>query len=659
MTFAGWTLPELLPLLAIGGAAITGLYLLRMRRREVEVPFAALWEQVSRESESRRLWRRLRRVLSWLLQVAILGLLCLALGDPQPSASLRPTQTLAIVLDRSASMAAVADPQTQTTRLDAAIAVARSELARMGAIDRALVIAAGEEVDVLTPLTADAALAIEAVERTEATYGEADLRRAIALARHALGDREGARILVLSDGALSPTAQSALQTCRGGPLPCELRKVGGPTDNAAITAFAARRPPHQLDRVEVLAEVRNFGDTPTTVELEIEADGVSVGRRRLELGPGQARREILSDLDAARAQLVARIEPVAEAGPGTGIALDDTAYAVIAPLRPLEVTLVTDGTNLFLEAALLAQGEHLRLAAVSIDDARREPQRAELQDADLVIFDPGAQPLPTDIPATHRVFFDPWRHPAGPCPIPKRADVSRPYLTEQLREHPILENVVLKDVNIARGTTLSSAPGDTALVRSLGEPIVVLREGQHIDIAFGFDPRQSDLALRTAFPLLVDNVLRFVEQRTPGFVASAPLGQSQELSLADLGLDPTGVTRVEVVPPSAPATDPAPGTPVERGRIRLRALVPGVYRIVATDGPNAGASVEVAVNQADPYASDLHARVEGDEARPEAPVVETEARAPWFRGPLWTVVAILVAVVLALEWATYHRRITV
>ncbi|HEY8378414.1 MAG TPA: BatA domain-containing protein, partial [Nannocystis sp.] len=80
MTLSGWTWPEILPVFAAGAAAITALYLLRMRRRQVVVPFAALWQQVTRESDTRRLWTKLRRLLSWLLQLFLLALLCAALG---------------------------------------------------------------------------------------------------------------------------------------------------------------------------------------------------------------------------------------------------------------------------------------------------------------------------------------------------------------------------------------------------------------------------------------------------------------------------------------------------------------------------------------------------------------------------------------------------
>ncbi|MCA9686102.1 MAG: BatA domain-containing protein, partial [Myxococcales bacterium] len=131
MNLAGWALADVATLFAAGAAVITTLYLLRMRRRRVVVPFAALWQRVTRESDTRRLWKKLRRMLSWLLQLALLALLCLALGDPRPEAWLRDPVTLAIVIDQSASMAGAAteagDDGEPRSRLAAARARARDE----------------------------------------------------------------------------------------------------------------------------------------------------------------------------------------------------------------------------------------------------------------------------------------------------------------------------------------------------------------------------------------------------------------------------------------------------------------------------------------------------------------------------------------------------
>jgi hypothetical protein len=298
--------------------------------------------------------------------------------------------------------------------------------------------------------------------------------------------------------------------------------------------------------------------------------------------------------------------------------------------------------------------DHGRLTGLTPAEAR-EGRRPELAEADVVFYDVGDETLPDALPAAHTVIFDPWRHPSSPCPIAKKADVARPFLTEQDRGHPALDHVVLKDVNIARGTTFDVVPGDQVLVRSLGEPIAVLREGEHATVAIGFDPRQSDFPMRSAFPMMVDNLLRWFEQREAGFVASVPLGAHRELSLADLGLPPDGVTRVEVSGPEGLSAT----LPVERGHFRLRALWPGFYTVTAADGPPAGSSVDLAVNQASVHASDLHDKVEPLELPEAARAAAAPEPAPLSQGPLWTLVMLVVALLVALEWASYHRRVTV
>ena len=662
MTFAGWTLSQLAVVFGIGAGAITLLYLLRMRRREVVVPFAALWEQVTRESESRQIWRKLRRLLSWLVQLLVLALLCLALGDPRPEVWLRDPVSLAIVIDRSASMAGPSGDQVPADgesteeealrRIELARQRAIAEIRGLGPVDKAVVIAAGEEVSVAAALSADVDALVGGIETIEPSYGEADLTRALALADHAVGGAAGPRILVITDGALDAPTAGALQGCIEGPIPCSVVAVEGPPANVAITAFAARRYPEARDKIEVLAEVRNLGDDPAVVDLDVEAEGVSVGKRRLELQGGQSTREVIGDLDAARSQFIARLEapedPPAGFSSDLGPAFGDVAYAVVPPLAPLEVALVSDGTNLFLDAALLTLGEHVRLTVAD----GSEPDLAE---SDLVIYDMGPEPLPATLASTNLLIFDPWRHEGSTAPIVKRGDLVRPFLTEQERKHPLLDFVVLKDINIARGTSLQVEPGDTSLVRSLGESIIVVREKEHLVVEVGFDPRQSDFPLRIAFPLFIDNVVRYVEQRTPGFVAAVQLGESRELALADLGLEPQSVTRVRVEGPETVSAE----LPVEKGNFRLRALVPGIYSVTAVDGPTAGAAVEVAVNQASIEASDLHSRLPALELPDEAYAADPPEPAPLTEGPLWTAIILLAAIVIAVEWATYHRRVTV
>ncbi|MDB4931820.1 MAG: hypothetical protein JWM10_4304, partial [Myxococcaceae bacterium] len=95
---------------ALAAAAVVALYLLKQRRRRVAVPFAPLWARVLEERPSAKLFERLRRLLSLLLQLVLLALLVVALGDPRPAGAARRGRTTVLLLDGSASMSATDVP---------------------------------------------------------------------------------------------------------------------------------------------------------------------------------------------------------------------------------------------------------------------------------------------------------------------------------------------------------------------------------------------------------------------------------------------------------------------------------------------------------------------------------------------------------------------
>ena len=82
------------------------LYMLKLRRRVVAVPFSPLWERILRDKEATSLFSKLKRLLSLLLQLALLALLVLALGDPRAAESLIKGRTVVVLVDASASMQA-------------------------------------------------------------------------------------------------------------------------------------------------------------------------------------------------------------------------------------------------------------------------------------------------------------------------------------------------------------------------------------------------------------------------------------------------------------------------------------------------------------------------------------------------------------------------
>src|SRR5690606_41643519 len=56
--------------------------------RSVAVPFSRIWQQVLRDKQATTLFSQLKRLLSLLLQLALLALMLLALGDPRTTQNL-------------------------------------------------------------------------------------------------------------------------------------------------------------------------------------------------------------------------------------------------------------------------------------------------------------------------------------------------------------------------------------------------------------------------------------------------------------------------------------------------------------------------------------------------------------------------------------------
>ena len=68
---------------AIGaGLLAVSAYIIKMRRRRFEVPFAQLWQRVLEQKDANALWKQLKRLMSLLLILGILGILLFAALDP-------------------------------------------------------------------------------------------------------------------------------------------------------------------------------------------------------------------------------------------------------------------------------------------------------------------------------------------------------------------------------------------------------------------------------------------------------------------------------------------------------------------------------------------------------------------------------------------------
>ena len=479
---------------AAGAAAIVALYLVRQRRRHVVVAFAPLWLGAAGAPRASRRSRRLRHWLSLALALVLFGALWLGAVDPRPTVTDRQGRSLVVLIDRSASMSATDEPGT---RLGAAKRRATAIVAGLGPRDRALVAAFAADAVAESGFEDDPRRLSRAVAGVTASDEPGDLPRALDFAAAVLRGRPRPTVVLISDGRFSDDAR------RAAPPGIDVRyaPVGRRADNVGILSLAARRVPADPGAVETALVVQSFRAAPAPVGIEVASGGTTVEKLTVTLAPGERRRLRVGGLFPPGAHLEARLTGADD------LPLDDRASAEIPPL-PRRRVLRVGGSDLYLDGALLSLGRAVTVDRLPAADADRALSRAA--GYDLVIFD-GV--TPARAPEAGRYLF---LDPGGPgSPFATRGRVRDPVLdpASLRREHPLLRQLDLGDVNISEASRLALAPGDQALAASFGAPLIVAREQPGLRVAaLAFDPRRSDLPMRPAFPLLIANALAWADR---------------------------------------------------------------------------------------------------------------------------------------------------
>lgn len=625
MTLTGLPLGTLLAVFG-GAAALTIVfYILRLRRRPVAVPFAPLWHSVLGDRDASRLFSRLRRWLSLLLQLVLLALLAVALGDPRPEGTLGTGRNVVLLIDASASMQATDE---KPTRLEAARTKARELVRGLGGSDRALVVQMGEVPVPLSTLSDEPTELVAAINRVRASDTRADLGRALELAADALRGATHPEIVVVSDGALP---EPAVAPELGG-ASVRFLPVGKSGKNLAITAFSVRRYPLDKSRLEVLAEVANLGTERADLELSLWGDGSIIDSERLSVEGGARLARFFTDVGGTRRGLEARLRYAD--GTRDDLPADDRAYALVPERRRARVALVTPG-NTYLEAALLLD-EYLDVTEVK-PSSYPPPGRF-----DATLFDGVAPPPAAE--SGGLIYLNP---PIAGAPVKVGKAIQDFGFDTWDRKSRVLRFAALGDVQVAKGHAFEPESGDKVLGASDNGPILVSgsRSGRPF-IALGFDPRQSDLVLRPAWPLLVLNAIDSFSESDTSYLSAYRTGEVWRVPVAE------GAREAELTLPDGGKRP----VPVQDGHAVTFGEHAGVYQL-ATGTAETRVLSEFAANLADLDESRIlpqkTLKVAGKAAPPPEPGKGGARRELW----IWLVAAALGLSLV--EWFTYHRRITV
>jgi len=649
----GWTLSQLSPsalgaALAAAGLITFVLYLLRLRRAVTVVPFISVWEALILDKKAAALRTSLRRWLSFLLSLLLVGALILALSDPR-SPRERRGRHLVVLLDVGEHMAEKS--AAGTSCLDVAKQRVQSWLASLGPGDQMLLVQVGARPRPLEAFTGDRSRLLAALSKLERLDVTPDMDAALLLARDASLGRTSPEIIVVSNASaargLDGPKIEALPPLRFSNVEAECSAVsrGPAADETKILAFAARRYPLTPDRFEVLLRVATDAPVPVPVELTIQAltpeghPGAILEVVHKDLLPGPGETVTFANLGQADRGLLAHVKRRDDKSERNQD--DNLARTVLSKRLPVRV-LVVGPLDTFLEAALLIEESLMvkQLAAASYPPVEEfdvtifngvAPKRAAHTGAALYLGVPedAALEFPVAVQEPLAAFgFDTWD-----------------------ARSRVFQFIDPYDVQVLSGSALLPKAADVVLARSSGRPILVRGQRQAGPfLALGFRPEQSDLVLRAVWPLFIINVIDDLYPRgrgdtlATGSVATefrVPVDDGAARSATMLGpLLPGRVSKAQTVP-------------VVDGQALVYSERAGFFDLVTSSG-----ATRIAIAREPERAPPLPGGVTQDKLGSypvDAPqgMEPKSSFDPWF----WLVGGVLV--VSYLEWWSYHRRLTV
>jgi len=410
----------------------------------------------------------------------------------------------------------------------------------------------------------------------------------------------GAAVHFLTDGAMARSLDPGV----------EVHSVYEPAPNVAITAFDVRRAAMPGGEHEGYVEIDNYADEAQAVRLVVTRGTEVVADTTLQMAPGEAVRQTFG-IGPGEARLRARITARENRLP-----IDDEAVAWFSAASPIAITVVSADPG----ALGLLFERHAGVDASYVAPGKYVPDAA-----DVLVFD---RWLPPDAPAKPMLVITP---PPSPW-LGMRGGEERDVSWATAGAHPVLAGVDPQTIDIRRAFGFEG-PGLATVAASVkGTPLVMVadepnRRAVVVNVALA----DSNLAFAPAFPVLVGDAIEWLAR--PSVTFSGGPG------IVDLPASTNGLT--------SPAGSAVPL--IDAGESRVARLTePGLY--LADIG---GARAVLAVNAGSPGASNLR-HTSLDEA-----VVAAGANLTG-RGIVWWVYAVTAAFLLiAVEWWTWQRRITV
>lgn len=482
------------------------LYLFRRKSRTVRVSTLLFYKSLAREHQESAWLRRLKRWVSLLLSLLLVCGPVVALARLIFAPMATQARSVVVVVDTSASMAAV--DGTGETRLDRARALIRQRLAGVPESVPVAVVTSGAVPEVVHPKSTNRRDLLRVVDglTVRPTADKPMMAWASAAAIAAL--ETPGELWWVSD--FVPGTEAVVPT---GVVRRDFNLALDQPVNAGITAFAVTRVPLVHGRYQVYVQVALNAGAPSdrTVVVEPKVAGVPVARRELMLQPGSAEGLTL-EIEATQEQVIEVSLELA----GDVMASDDAVVARLPAPRPLVVAWFTPKPDPFTGLALQALASEGEVEVFTGGPAQWPPPTLP----DVVIFDSWLpDPWPANLPA---VVINP---PGSAGPVRARAlnpGVPRDEVRSVADDHPVMFRLNPGRLALTQTSVLDATGVLQPIWLAGDQPVLAAGEsgGQRL-VVLACAPGQSEqFPLTTTYPLLLGNALYWCAE--PSLAARHP-----------------------------------------------------------------------------------------------------------------------------------------
>ena len=602
------------------------LYMLKLRRKQVQVSSTFLWQQLLRDQQANAPWQKLKRNLLLILQLLILAALVIALARPALRVPVVATGSVIVLLDASASMNAT-DVTASPSRFEQARNAVNDLINGLSAASSMTLILVGGTPQTLISSESDKSLLKNALNDARVTQESADWQAAFALAAGAARGPQGqgkASIVIVSDGGLPESGLPAL------PGDVSYIPIGESQNNIALSALALRMA---QTSPQLFAEITNYDSVDRNILLSIYFNNELIDARQLSVKANSSGSLTLDNLPNISGIYKATISNPEDNSPNSldSLSLDNTAFAVFQSSSARRVLLVSKG-NLFLEQLLASLPGIQPFRALPADDGTLQIPNDPFN---LYIFD-GI--IPAELPKADLLLVNP---PSNPF-----FEVGGTYNeieNVQVKEHRLTRFVDWSNVHILEAEAIQTPEWAEVLIESDAGPLVFTGEtnGQRI-AALTFDLWESDLPLQIAYPILFSNLIDYLAPPS-AFDSTQSLRPGEGLSIQPQ----TDVDRIVIASPSNQAYTLPPNQATFTQTHELG------YYAVNLISADSNTIEYFAVNLFDDNESNIQPR---DVVQVGQVAVTPTASQQVGQRELWPWLAALALIVLMIEWQVFHRR---